>query len=110
MSIVDAENRRIAQRWAEYVEKATALIEEKGWAQGCYEHPVTGAICAEGALMLAVSGTFEPTMSADNLIKALETRVDGAVPDWNDNRCTGPEQALGELRTWAADLRKAAGS
>lgn len=84
------------------LEKAAALIEERGWTTGDFED-ITGAVCALGAIGTVVygpeaGGEFDYlALARDPAVRLLAASVNGsgepdmAVYQWNDSRTDATE-------------------
>lgn len=98
------------------LEKAAALIEERGWCQGRFESR-TGEVCALGAIATTldaprINGDFD-WMEVNKLpaVEMLARRIGTSdkrgpaerVYDWNDSHATDAFEVVETLRRVAQD-------
>lgn len=100
---------------------AAQILRQRGHTTGTYAESATGPVCLVGALRIAIAGT--PHFNAEHVEPALRTRAllaeaavgqylerrgllegDTFVPQWNDERCTGGDEAVAVLEAFAAEL------
>ncbi len=93
---------------------AADVIERQGWYQGSLQHPVTGAVCAAGAVRVAVDlqvkyGTPDWQEAADRynaVVDALRAQLGGwSVPRWNDSAERNADEVIGAFRDLATKHR-----
>ncbi|MFI6609294.1 hypothetical protein [Streptomyces sp. NPDC050507] len=111
-----------AKTIADLFDKAARLLEEKGWTQGAFKVPETGAMCARGALYEAQGcewersdlpgGDLEPRGFDWSRAHAInDTLTDyvpneyGFLPHWNDDEGRTAKEVTALLRDVARGVR-----
>lgn len=84
----------MSQSVAETLRQAKAVLLTRGWTQGTFENPLTGEVCAHGAILRAIHHGAEQHAACVLLEQALDEPWWMSVPVWNDRRGRQPEHVL----------------
>ena len=103
---------------SEFAEKTAEYISEHGHTKGSYEDPVTGAVCALGAMqkvnamtekvnaMTEAYADYHASCFKHVAIKLMQRIGHGYIPSWNDAPERTAEDVILEFKHVAAELKE----